>query len=124
MACCYLIQSHTQPDQILRLVETIKRSSPDARVLVAHDATSCSLDPTPFEKHAHVRVIAQKVRVARGELSVLAPLFAGLEELLGGKAAGHGGISTGWSTSRARTIRSGHRGRSRSPSRRAGWTVS
>ena len=83
MACCYLIQSHTQPDQVLRLVETIKRSSPDARVLVVHDGTSCGLDSAPFERHGHVRVIAQKVRVARGDISILAPLFTGLEELLG-----------------------------------------
>ena len=83
MACCYLIQSHTQPGQVLRLVETIKQSSPNARVLVVHDATGCALDPAPFEKYDHVKVIAQKVRVARGEMSVLTPLFTGLEELLG-----------------------------------------
>lgn len=82
MACCYLIQSHTQPGQVLRLVETIKQSSKNARVLVVHDATGSPLDPSPFEKHDHVRVIAQKVRVARGEISVLTPLFTGLEELL------------------------------------------
>lgn len=83
MACCYLIQSHSDPAQCLRLVSTIKRSSPKARVLVVHDGRRVGLEPEPFRKWSGVEVIVRRERVERGEFSVLSPLFAGLEELLG-----------------------------------------
>lgn len=85
MTCCYLIQSHTNPAQVLRLVDTVKRSSPGARVLVVHDGRRVALDPEPFRRWPNVEVLVRKERVERGEISVLSPLFAGLEELLGGK---------------------------------------
>lgn len=85
MTCCYLIQSHTNPAQVLRLVGTVKRSSPGARVLVVHDGRRVALDPAPFRQWSGVEVLVRKERVERGEISILSPLFAGLEELLGGK---------------------------------------
>jgi len=83
MACCYLIQSHTDPDQVLRLVGTVKRSSPGARVLVVHDGRRVALDPGPFRRWPGVEVLVRRERVERGEWSVLSPLLAGLAELLG-----------------------------------------
>jgi hypothetical protein len=85
MTTCYLIQSHTAPAQVLRLATTIRRSSPDSHVLIVHDARSCPLDPAPFERIPGVEVLVRRERVARGELSVLSPLFAGLEHLLGSR---------------------------------------
>lgn len=85
MSCCYLIQSHANPSQVLRLVGTLKRSSPDSRVLVVHDARQCPLDPAPFQQWPGVEVLVRRERVARGELSVLSPLLAGIEELLRGE---------------------------------------
>lgn len=82
MACCYLIQSHNEPAQVLRLVEAIKRSSPGAEVLVVHDARRQPIDPAPFEKLPDVEVMVRRERVARGEISVLSPMFAGVEHLL------------------------------------------
>lgn len=83
MTCCYLIQSHSDPAQCLRLVTTIKRSSADARVLVVHDGRRVGLDPGPFKKWPGVEVLVRRERVERGEFSILSPLLAGLEELLG-----------------------------------------
>lgn len=83
MTVCYLIQSHGEPGQALRLVETIQRSSPGSKVLVVHDARRAELKPR-WEWHG-VEVINRRERVERGELSVLSPLLAGLEELLAGR---------------------------------------
>lgn len=85
MTCCYLIQSHCDPAQVLRLVRTVKRSSPGALVLVVHDGRQVELDPRPFRELPGVEVLVRRDRVARGEFSVLSPLLAGLEELLGRK---------------------------------------
>jgi hypothetical protein len=85
MAVCYLIQSHGDPDQVLRLVGTIKRSSPGAKVLVVHDARRVPLAPEPLREWHGVEVLNRRERVERGEFSVLSPLLAGLEELLGSK---------------------------------------
>lgn len=83
MTCCYLVQSHCDPGQVLRLVGTIKRSSPEALVLVVHDGRTVELDPGPFRGLPGVEVLVRHERVARGEWSVLSPLLAGLEELVG-----------------------------------------
>lgn len=80
---CYLIQSHGETAQVCRLVATIKRSSPGAKVLVVHDARRSALEPR-WEWH-DVEVINRRERVERGEFSVLSPLLAGLEELLEGR---------------------------------------
>lgn len=42
MKVCYFIQTHKNPAQIYRLVQTIKTSSPTAQVLIGHDFTNCS----------------------------------------------------------------------------------
>ncbi|HWM93859.1 MAG TPA: beta-1,6-N-acetylglucosaminyltransferase [Thermoanaerobaculia bacterium] len=83
MSCCYLVQSHCDPAQVLRLVRTVKRCSPGAPVLVVHDGRTVELDPRPFETIPGVKVLVRHDRVARGEWSVLSPLLAGLQELLG-----------------------------------------
>ncbi len=83
MTCCYLVQSHCDPEQVLRLVRTVKRSSPEALVLVVHDGRTVELDPAPFRKLQGVEVLVRRDRVARGEWSVLSPLLAGLKELAG-----------------------------------------
>jgi hypothetical protein len=53
-------------------------------VLVVHDGRRVALDPAPFRRWPGVEVLVRKERVERGEWSVLSPLVAGLEELLGG----------------------------------------
>ena len=83
MNCCYLVQSHCDPGQVLRLVRTVKRSSPDALVLVVHDGRTVELDPAPFRELPGVKVLIRRDRVMRGEWSILSPLLAGLRELAG-----------------------------------------
>lgn len=41
---CYQLQTHTNPDRVARLVETIKRGSPDSIVVISHDETARPVD--------------------------------------------------------------------------------
>lgn len=70
MRVCYLIQSHKNPEQIYRLVRTLKRGSPEAIVLVSHDSSASSLDTRPLAELLDVEVFAHGP-VARGDFSVL-----------------------------------------------------
>jgi hypothetical protein len=69
MRVCYLIQSHKNPQQIYRLVNVIKKSSPDSYVLITHNYDSCHLDTTPLENLSGVQVISNKVTL--GDLAII-----------------------------------------------------
>ncbi len=58
MKVLYFIQSHKNPEQINRLVHTIRKSSPDSYILVSHDFRACDLDVTPLRNLAGVEVIS------------------------------------------------------------------
>lgn len=81
MRVCYLIQSHREPRQLLRLVTTLKRLSPEAVVLVCHDTTGCALDPAALTALPGVHVLAVPGPIERGRLSLLEPYFRGVEHL-------------------------------------------
>ena len=81
MRVCYLLQTHTAHEQIARLAHTIKRSSPDARVFIAHDARRHALDPARFAALDGVDVLNRTTPVRRGALSMLDPWFAAAERL-------------------------------------------
>jgi hypothetical protein len=73
MKACYFIQSHKNPEQIYRLVRTIKKSSPTSQVLVGHDFTSCHLDMTPLADLSEVDLLRGDIFSRRGEFSLLQP---------------------------------------------------
>lgn len=79
MRACYFIQTHTNPGQIHRLVRTLKRSSPDAFVLIGHDVSGVNLDLSPVADLAGVDHFAVNGPLNRGGLSVLAPYFEAIE---------------------------------------------
>jgi hypothetical protein len=45
---CYFIQSHRDPEQIYRLVRTLRAGSPAARIVVQHNFAACPLDWSPL----------------------------------------------------------------------------
>lgn len=45
---CYFVQSHRDPEQIYRLVRTLRRGSPRGIIVVQHDDAVCELDPAPL----------------------------------------------------------------------------
>lgn len=50
MKICYLIQSHTNPEQIYRLIKIIQQSGTDAQIVLSHDFLSCDLDLNSLQK--------------------------------------------------------------------------
>jgi core-2/I-Branching enzyme len=52
---CYYVQSHRDPEQIVRLVRTLRRGSPRGVIVVLHDFEKCDLDAAPLaELGAHL----------------------------------------------------------------------
>jgi len=79
MKVCYFIQTHKNPEQIYRLVNVIKKSSPNSYVLVSHNYNSCYLDSTPLENLSGVKVISNYVRLA--DFSVVQAYFDAIQWL-------------------------------------------
>ncbi len=69
MKVVYLIQTHKNPEQIYRLVKTIKKSSPGSYILVSHNFKSSNLDVAPLRKLPEVEVISGKG--GRGDFSLI-----------------------------------------------------
>lgn len=79
---CYLIQTHRRPQQILRLVRRLRADSPNALIVVAHDASQCPLDSSLFASiGAHF--IEGLSPVVRGEFSMVDAYFHALEAMSG-----------------------------------------
>ena len=49
MKVCYLIQTYKNPEQIYRLVRTIKESTPDSYILISHNFAAQDLDVRPLQ---------------------------------------------------------------------------
>ncbi|MEB3339119.1 MAG: beta-1,6-N-acetylglucosaminyltransferase [Leptolyngbyaceae bacterium] len=79
MKVCYLIQTHTNPRQIYRLVQTIKQSSPNALILISHDCRHCPLDRAPLKYLSEVYLLQDKRPRKRGEFSLIQPYFEAIE---------------------------------------------
>ncbi|HEY8019755.1 MAG TPA: beta-1,6-N-acetylglucosaminyltransferase [Thermoanaerobaculia bacterium] len=82
MQTCYLIRTHRDPAQIVRLVRTIRRGSPASRILVWHDASGCALDPAPFADLAGVEIHLDREPTRRGGFAMLSGYLRAAERLL------------------------------------------
>jgi hypothetical protein len=67
----YLIASHTNPDQVLRLVQTIRANSSNAFILIHHDEASSKLDRSAFESMRQVHILDNSISVKWGEFSLV-----------------------------------------------------
>ena len=81
MKVCYFIQTHKNPQQIYRLVQTLKNSSLNAQILVGHDFTSCSLDFTPLHHLPDVHLLRINRPGIRGNFSLLQPYLQAINWL-------------------------------------------
>jgi hypothetical protein len=79
MRVCYLIQSHREPRQIARLVQTLGRHRPHSLVIVAHDESSSTLDRRSLGDLSEVHYLPLPGPVRRGYLSMLDPYLRGVE---------------------------------------------
>src|ERR1700761_3723167 len=56
----YYVQTHSRPAQLTRLVQVITEGSPDALVLIGHDAAGTPLDIPRLRALGNVHVMLQK----------------------------------------------------------------
>ena len=73
MKICYFIQTHKNPEQIYRLVRSIKQSSSESEIVISHDYTSCYLDLNPIRKFSNVYLLKRKNKIRRGGFSNIDP---------------------------------------------------
>ena len=76
---CYHLQTHTNPDQVARLVETVKRGSPDSAVVISHDEKARPLDTSRLERWPGVKVLLHPA--VYGDFTHLDRLFAAVDWL-------------------------------------------
>jgi Core-2/I-Branching enzyme len=77
----YLITSHALPDQVLRLVRTLRAGSPGAPVVIHHDEQRSRLDEAALRALGGVELVRPPVAVAWGggsQLDMLLRCFAWL----------------------------------------------
>lgn len=67
----YLIASHTNPDQVVRLVRAIKSRSPESQILIHHDYSNSHLSSTAFESMSNVTIMEDYVPVLWGDFSMI-----------------------------------------------------
>jgi hypothetical protein len=67
----YLITSHTNPDQVLRLVRTLRRGSPQAPIAIHHDRSKSELDPAMLRDADRVHLLPFSVPVRWGDFSIV-----------------------------------------------------
>src|SRR4051794_13134119 len=82
MTVAYLVTSHTGPDQVLRLVRTIRALSPSAPVLVHHDGRCEPLDARAVVAVGGVELVPPVPVVEWGRASQLAMLLRGVRAAL------------------------------------------
>jgi glycosyltransferase involved in cell wall biosynthesis len=71
MRTVYLIACHTNPEQVLRLVTTLRRHSPDSYILIHPDPAGASLDRSVFAEIDQLHIIDDPIPVAWGEFSLV-----------------------------------------------------
>ncbi|MGV2829116.1 beta-1,6-N-acetylglucosaminyltransferase [Myxosarcina sp. GI1(2024)] len=81
MKIVYFIQSHKNPEQICRLVKTIKNSSCNSLVLLSHDFSSCPLDLSNLSHFSGIELIKRYRGARRGDDSVLEIYLEAIEWL-------------------------------------------
>lgn len=83
MRVCYLIQTHKNSEQISRLVQTIKKSSPNSLIIVSHDFSGCQLDINALNQIPEVEILCG--RGGRGYFSLVEGYLDAIDWLLNRK---------------------------------------
>lgn len=69
MKICYLVQTYKNPEQIYRLVDTIKTSNPNSIIILSHNSAYSNLDKSRLKKYSEVYLLS--VKTGRGDFSIL-----------------------------------------------------
>lgn len=78
----FFITSHKNPSQVVRLVNALKQSCPDAAILIHHDPAGAPLDQTQLFTAQDVYLLNDPIRVGWGEFSVVESELRGIEWLM------------------------------------------
>lgn len=81
MKVYYFIQSHKNPEQILRLVTAIKTSSPNCHIIISHDFSSSHLELNRLKSLTNIDLIKRYQPARRGDSSILEIFLEVLEYL-------------------------------------------
>lgn len=81
MRVCYLIQCHRAPRQLLRLVATLRRQSPQALILCAADDTGTLPSREELRRAGEAHLLSVRGPLRRGYLSLLEPYLRGVDWL-------------------------------------------
>ena len=71
----YLVWTHTRPEQIFRVLRTLRALSPDAPIVVHHDPRGCALDAAAVAALGNVHVLYAEAALKWGDVSVLDALL-------------------------------------------------
>ncbi len=80
MKICYLIQTYKNPQQIYRLIDTIKTASPDSVIIAIHDFTHCHLDLAQLKNSLGVQIFES--RGGRADFSLMQGYLDAVDWLL------------------------------------------
>lgn len=78
----YLILAHHQPRQLIRLIGTLRTGSPDAAIVLHHDAKSPLPDSRTL-KELNVHLVEHRITVGWADASQVDALLESLREVLG-----------------------------------------
>ncbi|WP_068815542.1 beta-1,6-N-acetylglucosaminyltransferase [Phormidesmis priestleyi] len=67
----FLIASHTNPGQVLRLVKALKSGSPECQIVIHHDRSKSTLDSAAFALLKGVHIFENPIVATWGEFSVV-----------------------------------------------------
>ena len=71
MGVVYIVISHRNPEQVLRLVRTLRAGNPDAPLVIHHDDRQAQLDTRALDALADVQLVRPPSAVAWGWASQL-----------------------------------------------------
>ncbi len=78
----YLVASHERPEQVVRLVRTLRREAPQSFVLIHHDYTKSDLPADVFADDPDVAILADWVPVTWAEFSQVELVLRAIDRLL------------------------------------------
>lgn len=79
---CYFIQAHNYPEQVYRLVRTIKKSSPNSLIVIGYDFANSSINMNTLKDLSDVFLLKSNFIIKRGEFSILQPYLNVIDWLL------------------------------------------
>jgi hypothetical protein len=89
---CYLVQTHREPRQVVRLLRALRRGSPSARIFVYHDASHQSFDPALLAPIPGCDLLLAPAPVRRADFSMVEAYLDAAERI------GRAGVEYQWLT--------------------------